>query len=183
MIGQRAAPSLRGRALQWLAQREHSRQELGERLRRWVRAMAPESTQAQPMPSVPSEEDVEPVLDALQAAGLLSDARFAESRVHVRAARFGQRRIELELRQHGVEVPQDWLQTLQATEFQRACEVWTRRFGGSPPASPADRARQTRFLAGRGFSGQIIGEVLRWALRGCPEPQAEDPSTPPNPHR
>jgi len=40
--------------------------------------------------------------------------------------------------------------------------VWQRRFG-VPPKDPRERARQLRFLAARGFSG----EVARRALQGA----------------
>jgi regulatory protein len=158
MMLRRPAPSLKARALQWLAQREYSRQELAERLRRVV-------------PSAPSE-DIEPVLDELQARGLLSDTRFAESRVHARAARFGQRRIQQELRLRGVEIPAELARTLHATEFQRACEVWSRRFGAAA-TDAADKARQMRFLAGRGFGGDTIRQVLSWAAQDGPGQSAD----------
>ncbi len=198
-------PSLRARALQWLAQREHSRQELGERLRYWVRAQTRvrqsvrpaaeisafdeaspgvdwprdscgphEARTAAPEAFASAEEHVEPLLDALQTEGLLSDARFVESRVHVRAARFGQRRIQQELRQHGVEMPPSVAETLRSTEFQRACDIWSRRFGG-PPASLAEQARRARFLAGRGFSGQTIREVIQWAVQGRADTEEPGP--------
>ena len=50
------------------------------------------------------------------------------------------------------------LQQARGTELARAQEVWRRRFG-HPPADAAERARQMRFLAGRGFEGDIIRRV------------------------
>jgi regulatory protein len=47
----------------------------------------------------------------------------------------------------------------RATELERATAVWQRRFG-SPAAEPAERARQMRFLAGRGFEGDVIRRVV-----------------------
>jgi regulatory protein len=38
--------------------------------------------------------------------------------------------------------------------------VWERRFG-TPPASPQERAKQMRFLAGRGFDGDVIRRVVQ----------------------
>lgn len=189
-----AANPLKARALQWLAQREHSRHELGERLHRWLQAqqhvrasVRPAATlvqppsdptadrQAEPSPALivraaaqPGPQDIEPLLDALQAEGLLSDARFAEGRIHARAARFGHRRIQQELRQRGVQMPADWADTLRSTELQRACDLWARRFGVVAAARSADEARQARFLAGRGFSGDTVRAVLKWAASGCP---------------
>jgi regulatory protein len=39
--------------------------------------------------------------------------------------------------------------------------VWARKFGGEPPPDAAARARQMRFLAGRGFSADVIRRVLQ----------------------
>jgi regulatory protein len=179
----RTLPTLRQRALEWLAQREHSRQELRDKLARWVQALhATESAlpaaavqrahEAQgqapvrrPGPALPTIDEIEPLLDALQAAGHLSDARFVESRVHARAARYGNRRIEHELRQRGVEPPPEVREALRSSELARARSVWARKFEAAP-ASAAEHARQARFLAGRGFSAETVREVLR----GAPEP-------------
>lgn len=152
--------SLKGRALQWLAQREHSRLELRRKLLRRLRDEArhdPGGAQAVPADH-PAE--VEAVLDWLQAHRYLSDERFVESRVHARAARFGNLRIQQELSQHGVELTPDIVSELRDSETARAREVHRRKFG-SPPATPADRARQARFLAGRGFSAEAVWQVLR----------------------
>lgn len=192
------ANPLKARALQWLAQRDHSRHELGERLHHWVRAQQrvsafvrpaaslaettaepPDERRAEPSATrlvagaaLPGPQDIEPLLDALQAEGLLSDARFVEGRIHARAARFGQRRIQQELRQHGVQMPADWADALRSTEFQRACDLWSRRCGVVAAARSAEEARQARFLAGRGFSADTVRAVLKWAASGCPEPEA-----------
>jgi regulatory protein len=46
------------------------------------------------------------------------------------------------------------------TELERAREVWRRRFG-APAGDAVERARQMRFLAGRGFDGDVIRRVVR----------------------
>ena len=142
-------PSLRAKALAWLAQREHSTHELRTKLQRWAHARGRDAL----------AEGLEPLLQALQAAGHLSDARFAESRVHARAARLGTTRIEQELRRRGVEPDPALREALRASELERARAVWARRFG-QPPADFSERARQSRFLAGRGFSADTIGRVI-----------------------
>jgi regulatory protein len=167
----RPAPTLRQRALQHLAQREHTRAELRTKLLRWVQALETAASATLPAgggmtaapqaePPVPSEADVDALLEHLQQRGLLSDARFVESRVNARAARYGNRRIEHELRQHGATVPPALQGELRATELDRARAVWARKFG-QPPTNPAERARQMRFLAGRGFGAETIARVLR----------------------
>ncbi len=139
----------------WLSQREHSRRELGQKLHRWLDAASREDVGT----PVSSADDIEPLLNALVEAGHLSDDRFVESRIHVRAGRFGNRRIEIELRQHGVELDPESRASLAASETERARRVRHAKFG-RPAADPADRARQARFLAGRGFSSDAIKRAL-----------------------
>jgi len=149
--------SLKGRALAWLAQREHSRSELrGKLLRHLARQTAGEGDDsADPIASI------EPLLDWLEAHRYLSDARFVESRVNVRAARYGNLRIRQELARHGVALSSSVEQGLRDNELARAREVWMRKFGGEAAADAAQRAKQMRFLAGRGFSAEIVRRVVR----------------------
>ena len=46
------------------------------------------------------------------------------------------------------------------TELERARGVWQRRFDALP-ADAKERAKQGRFLLARGFSGAVVGRVLR----------------------
>jgi len=140
-------PSLRTRALRWLSQREHSRQELRDKL---LRAGGQQA----------DADEVEALLDQLAAHGYLSDERFIESRVHARRARFGNRRIELELRKHGVTPGADLQAQLRASELARAREVWRKKFGGRVAGGAAERARQARFLIARGFSSEVVRKVV-----------------------
>ena len=144
----RPAPGLRDRALGWLAQREHSRIELRRKLLRLVGEEEPDP-----------DGQVGRLLDALQAKGLLSEQRFVESRVRQRAPGMGARRIEFELAQHGLKLPPQALQQLRGSELQRAADLYRRRFHG-PAADAGERARRLRFLAGRGFSGEVVRQVL-----------------------
>ena len=153
MARPRARLSLKGRALQLLAQRDQSRVELRIKLLRHVAAD----------PEVDAElggAQVEARLDWLEAHRYLSAERFAESRVHARAARFGNRRIQAELAQHGVALAPELAQALSESELQRAAAVRERRFQ-APPRDASERAAQARFLAGRGFSSEVIQRVLR----------------------
>ena len=139
--------SLQARALQWLSQREHSRQELRAKL---LRTGGDEVDVAA----------VDALLGQLAAQGHLSDARFVEARVHARHARFGNRRIEQELRQHGLAPDPELLQQLRATEMMRAHEVWRKKFAGQRAADATGRAQQARFLAARGFSAEVVRRVV-----------------------
>jgi len=140
-----ATLSLKGRALRYLSAREHSRSELARKLAR-------HSEEA---------DEVERVLDELTAKGWLSAERFVESVVHRRAERFGAARIRQELQQHGIDPIESAaaLDALRQSEPERAQAVWQRRFG-TPPTTPAERAKQMRFLAGRGFSTEVIRRVM-----------------------
>ncbi|MFD1711423.1 recombination regulator RecX [Ottowia sp. GY511] len=150
--------SLKGRALRYLSAREHSRAELQTKLARYA-AEAGEDAQA-----------VARVLDELTAKGFISEARVAESVVHRRAGRLGNARVLQELRAKGLpdDIVQGAAEQLRATEDERAYAVWARKFG-RPPADLAERARQMRFLAGRGFSGASVARVMRTATRGADE--------------
>jgi hypothetical protein len=70
-------------------------------------------------------------------------------------------RIRQELRARGVsdELTRAAVADLRGSELQRARALWLRRYG-QPAASPAERARQMRFLAARGFSGDVIRKVV-----------------------
>jgi regulatory protein len=138
--------SLKARALKYLSAREHSRLELTRKLSRHAQ----------------SGDEVEALLDALEAAKLLSQARFSESLVHRRAARFGNQRILSELQSHGIE--SDALVDIKAglakDEVARASEVWRKKFHCAP-ADAAERAKQMRFLQQRGFSLGAIQGAMR----------------------
>ncbi|MEP7100487.1 MAG: RecX family transcriptional regulator [Burkholderiales bacterium] len=147
--------------MQWLAQREQSRVELRRKL--LPHAVAEDEAAAEsgsPPAELPPLARVEAVLDWLEAHQYLSQERFAESRVHARVSRFGNLRIRQELKQHNVTLSPDAALTLKESELQRARAVRERKFA-TWPASAAERAKQGRFLAGRGFSPDVIGRVLR----------------------
>ena len=137
--------SLKGRALRLLGNREHTRTELERKLARYAE---------QP-------DELAKVLDDLQAKGFISEQRVVDSVLHRRAARLGAGRIRQELQAKGVdgELVAQAMQQLRGTEIARAREVWARRFG-EPPRDAAERGKQARFLAARGFTGDVIQRVL-----------------------
>jgi regulatory protein len=170
--------SLKARALQWLSQREHSRSELRRKLMTAARrrdalaalaaaddapAASDGTSGAQSITATDRAAEVDALLDWLAAQRYLSEARFVESRLHARSARFGQRRIAQELAQHGVKLDAASAERLRKTELERARALWARRFGNTPAADAAQRAKQMRFLAGRGFDGDVIRRVVRGA--------------------
>jgi regulatory protein len=148
------APSLKGRALRYLAQREHSRAELARKLRRHADTDSDSEAGAR----------IDAALDELAAHGLLSDERAAASVLQTQAPRSGERRLKQVLQAKGL-APELVARTLAQTrgsEFDRALALWQRRFG-QPPVDAAERARQMRFLQGRGFGFEIVSRVLRQA--------------------
>ena len=109
--------------------------------------------------------EVDALLEWLSAHGHLSPQRFVESRIHSRQSRFGNQRIRQELRQHGLAPDAATQQSLSETELARATEVWRRKFG-EPAADATGKLRQMRFLAGRGFSSDVVRRVIRSEGRG-----------------
>ncbi|HEX7439942.1 MAG TPA: RecX family transcriptional regulator [Caldimonas sp.] len=159
--------SLKSRALQLLALREQSRVELRRKLLAHARAVeadpsAPAAAAGDCAPDAQAQVDA--VLDWLEANRFLSAERFVESRVRVRAERFGNVRIRHELAQHEVVLSSDAEQGLVDSELARARAVRARKFP-QPPATPAESARQARFLGARGFSSDVIRRVLREAAQ------------------
>ena len=140
--------SLKARALRLLAQREHSRLELERKL----------------LPNADEPEAVAQALDALQAKGFISDERVADSVLHRRASKLGAARVRAELQAKGLDttVVQAAMETLRGSEVERARAVWQRKFG-QPPADAAERAKQMRFLAARGFGAEAIRRVVSGA--------------------
>jgi regulatory protein len=180
MATRRTPLSLKGRGLALLAQRDHSRAELRRKLMPQARAELALATLqvadvdnaagAEAAGLLSAAERVTEVLDWLQAHRYLSEERFVDTRVHARAPKFGNLRIRHELSQHGVALTPEASQRLAETEFERAQAVQQRKFG-RPPANAAEHAKQTRFLAGRGFASDVIRQVMRQIGRAAdPQP-------------
>ena len=139
------APSVKARAVSLLAQREYSRQELTDKL-----------TAAQASP-----EEVEQALAQLEAKGLVNDARVVETLVNRRSVKLGASRLRQELQAKGVspELVAETMAGLKGSELARAQAVWQKKFG-QLATSGAERNKQARFLASRGFSGDVVRQVV-----------------------
>ncbi|MBB3196144.1 regulatory protein RecX [Roseateles terrae] len=177
--------SLRARAVTLLAQRDHSELELRRKLGRIARQAAADATGFAADGAAESHADavgaeadesrtpdlgqqVEEVLVWLRQQGYLDESRFVESRLHVRSARWGQRRIEQELAQHGLSLDADQRSSLAETELSRACELLRRKFSAVVAWDAAQEARQMRFLLGRGFQSDVARRAIR-ALKSADE--------------
>ena len=137
--------SLTGRALRLLSGREHSRAELERKLAKFEEAPG----------------QLAQVLDTLAAKDFINEGRVVESVVHRRAGRLGASRIKRELQQKGLEPEAVALAVthLRETELERARAVWGKKFGAQP-SDAAERSKQMRFLASRGFGGDTIHKVV-----------------------
>ncbi len=130
-----------------LSRREHSRQELYDKLaRRGYESQV-----------------ISAVLDTLETENLLQDRRFAEVYVDSRAARgFGPVRIRLELQQRGVaaEVIDTYCDGADPVWCDHAVKVWRKRFSQTPADSYSAWAKQARYLQQRGFDSAQISAAL-----------------------
>jgi len=140
-------PSLRERALRLLARREHSRAELARKLSAHTEDAA----------------EIEAVLDDCERRGWLSERRVVEQLVHAKRSRYGARRIERDLVAKGVsdDAVAAALSDLKGSELDAAREVWRRKFSGRVPRTPSERAKQARFMQGRGFDMEVILKVIK----------------------
>ena len=137
--------SLTGRALRLLSTREHSRAELERKLTRFEEEAG----------------QLAKVLDALAAKDFINEERVVESVLHRRSAKLGASRIKQELQSKGL-APQAVAQAMDAlrgSELERAREVWRKKFGQAP-VDAAQRGKQMRFLASRGFGGDTIHKLV-----------------------
>ena len=173
------SPSLKARALRLLSQREHSRTELEKKLSDYLRlqAKADRARDAQDQDQAQSQADttalspdiqIAAVLDDFEKRGWLSDARFAEALVRRRSERYGMRKIKDELQRAGVasDASAALLDGLKHTEFERAKELFERKFDGIAEDQKM-RARQYRFLVSKGFNPEIVAKVISGRQKGA----------------
>ena len=143
------AISLKGRALRLLSGREYSRAELMKKLT--------------PFEEHPGE--LAKALDELQAKDFINEQRVVDSVLHRRSAKLGTARIKQELQSKGLDAGAvlDAVDLLKSTETERAKEVWRKKFGKSSTCetiTPAERAKQIRFLMSRGFGAEAVRRVI-----------------------
>lgn len=137
----------RRKAMDLLARREHSRDELLEKLRK-------------------SGFDENVALDAIEELtreGLQSDRRFVEAFVQSRIRQGkGPMRIRADLAQRGVRDPviHEALSEADADWSALAIEVREKKFGADRPTDLKDKARQMRFLQYRGFESEQVRAAI-----------------------
>ncbi len=149
------APEYKARAtaMRLLARREHSRVELARKLRQR---------------QVPADI-IATVLDEYEQEGWLSDERFAEAYGRQRFdLGYGPLRIRSELQQRGVSIWPDSLAGIPEQDWvTQAIRAREKKFGlhnlsGDWP----EKARQARFLAQRGFTGEQSESAIEVSASG-----------------
>jgi len=140
--------AIRLAAMNLLARREHSLDELRAKLSR----------------RFPDGDLVEAQLQQLAAENLQSDARYAASLLRQRVSRGqGPLRIRRDMRRRGVSADLvDAAMARESVDWEAlAREVSARKFGDTPAADRRERARRVRFLQYRGFASEHYQHLLR----------------------
>ena len=141
------AKTIRIKAMDLLARREHSVKELVRKLSERFE----------------DDELIDKVVQQLTEDNLVSNSRFAEMYVRSRIGRHcGQVRIENDLRERGVsdqliaaaleEAGQDWFQLIR--------ELSLKKYANTPPFDAKETAKRIRFFQYRGFDFNQIKHAL-----------------------
>lgn len=130
--------------MNYLVRREHSRAELARKLSLYAEAA-----------------EIDALLDQLEQENLLSNSRFAESLAHSCAGRHGSVRLKAELREKGVPeaVFAEIVNQARESDMAAARAVWLKKYGETP-VDAKERAKQLRFLLGRGFPGEVVRRIV-----------------------
>ena len=140
------ALSLRERALGYLSRREYSYKELQQKLQGYAE----------------EQDDLPALLEDFKKRGWLSEERYTEQIVHARKGKFGSLRIAHELREHGVaeDLVAKAVAEVKSDEVANARAICRKKFDALP-TTREQWAKQARFLQSRGFSFDVIKQVLR----------------------
>ena len=140
--------NIRKKAMDLLARREHSEQELRQKLKsREYEAAA-----------------IDEVLQELISDRLQSDERFTETYVNHRFnAGVGPLKIRYELRQKGITdlLADEFLEPLSDRWDQLMVQQRVRKYGEAIPVDYAERMKQARFLQNKGFSPESVMRLFR----------------------
>ena len=148
MRGDKQEGSLRNAAMDFLARREHTEQELRYKLKARHDDI----------------DAVDAVLQQLKNERLQSDERFTESYVNHRFnAGVGPLKIRYELRQKGIgdQLADAYLEPLNESWEQVMQQQRVRKFGETIPDDYNARMKQARFLQNRGFSPESVMRLFR----------------------
>ena len=134
-------------ALRYLSRREYSCWELAQKLRQNCR----------------DQTVLDEVQQRVQSLGYQSDERYAMMilrSLYARGSGPDKARQKLQQSRIASTLIQQSLTEFDGDWFELAAQVRAKRFGTEVPEDFQDRAKQMRFLAGRGFSRDQIGFAL-----------------------
>ena len=140
---------IRFAAMNLLSLREHSAKELYKKLTQKFQ----------------QEDGVTEVIQSLTAEGLQSDTRFTEAFINMRKRQGkGPLVIAMELKERGIvdELAHRFLESNNDSWGLLAVTVRRKKFGQSLPQDAKQKAKQIRFLSGRGFSSSNIRDALNY---------------------
>lgn len=101
---------------------------------------------------------MEVLLDSLEQKKQLSNERFATERVRVLSRKFGAARIRQDLKARGID--RETIERISSEgELERARAILERKYR-EPAETREERAKRMRFLQSRGFSSEIIRQLL-----------------------
>ena len=152
MQANRQTAEIRKRALDLLARREHSEQELQRKL--LDRGYTPDT--------------VGEVLTGLKTTGMQNDVRYTEAYIRNRMAKgYGPVRISRELYERGIsgELTAQVLAAMETDWEGLVQAVRQKKFGLQAPAGIREQARQSRFLHYRGFTSEQIRNAFKDSTR------------------
>ena len=132
-------------ALRLLGRREYTRFELGNKL----------------LLKGGNQQDVIRLLDDFEYKGWLDDRRYVEAFIRTKRERFGMRKIFRDLGVRGVDKSTilEYREEVLNGDLAAARLVWSKKFS-LKSESPAEWAKQARFLLNRGFDQSTIKKVL-----------------------
>lgn len=152
----KAMRTLKGMVLRLLTNREYTRYELEQKILNQLKKSEGIKAQCSDQARLLAK-----VLDECERCGWLSDQRFVESFINQKSHKFGLRRLAQELQAKGVssDLLKNVLEKTQETEYDRAYNVWSKKFK-SLPLDQKNLQKQVRFLLYRGFSIEVIKKIF-----------------------
>ena len=135
-------------AIYSLAMREHSRQELCQKLQK---------------KEYVEDVDIERLLDELEQKNYLCEERFTESFIRYRASRGqGFNKISSELNKRGIKLSMisRAFESAEVDWYKLAQEQLEKKFGKSNSDDFKEKAKRMRFLSMRGFNSDVIRNIV-----------------------
>jgi len=109
-------------------------------------------------PHAESTEALDDLLDQMEQKNQLSNERFAAERARVLSRKYGAARVRQDLKAKGVD--REMIERISSEgELERASGILNRKYR-EPAATREERAKRMRFLQSRGFSSEIIHQLL-----------------------